>query len=138
MFAPLGGARLTILLLGPRPSSPQSSNLALVVRDRSRSLIGDGAYVRGGVGSCASDGEGAIAAISVCAFIEIRDCRERHVFMIFPMVLCDDMIGGLAGGETKRPVREREEGCEASQVKADGRSIVESKDENVWKRWRMR
>ena len=60
----------------------------------------------------------------------MKDCSERQVVMMLPMVVCEERVGGLAGGEKSAPVRARRgsevfEGCEAlSQGIADGRSMV--------------
>jgi hypothetical protein len=58
--------------------------------------------------------------------MEMRDWRERQVFMMLSMEYCADNVEGLAGGDTNRPVcgLARDAVCEPSQEKADGRSML--------------
>jgi hypothetical protein len=74
----------------------------------------------GGLGNCDGGGEGE----SIC-------CRARQVEYMFVMAgCCRDVVidGGERGGEANaRRVKGLErDGCEESQVKAEGKSIVAS------------
>lgn len=103
---------------------------ALVRRDRRRSFMGGGAYAMGGVGSCASEGNEASAG-ACGGGVVMSDCSERQVLTMLPKACCDEeRVGGLAGGEAKRPMGRRERcgcwfwgDCDESHDSADGRSI---------------
>lgn len=88
------------------------------------------------MGSCASDGEKASGDDDEGGVL-MSDCRERQVVMKLPKAFCDveEYVGGLAGGEAKRPTGRREGGCcccccccdggcDESHDSAEGRSIV--------------
>jgi len=95
-----------------------------VLRVRSRSLKGDGAWAIGGVGSCAlaSEEAGGVVGISSGAGATRREWSERHVVKMFPMAVWGESWGGLAGGERAdwRRVSGR---CDESHESADGSSI---------------
>lgn len=63
--------------------------------------MGEGACAMGGVGSDAR--EGIVRGSATIGAGEARsDCSERQVSIILPKAYCEEKVGGLAGGETKR------------------------------------
>ena len=104
LLTPLEGAlrlttrlRVTMALVLVFGSSPV---LVKAGRARRRSFMGGGAWASGGVGSCASDGAGVEAGSGGPR----RDWRERQVVMMLPRAVCDDTVGGLAGGDARSAV----------------------------------
>lgn len=121
--------RLVIFRRGGRGASPSLICVVLTVgRCRRRSFIGDGACAMGGVGREAREGM-ARGWATIGAGEARRDCSERQVSMMLPKAYCEENVGGLAGGETKRAGCRRgcDDDCCESQERAEGRSIVVSR-----------